>query len=55
MSVLSPCHVGSKAKVGVSAEVRRCSPGSKVGRICRNIVFCTVGTAGLYAGNRRLL
>lgn len=55
MSALSLCHVGSKANVGVSTEVRRCSSGSKVGRICRNIVFCTAGTAGLYAGKKRLL
>lgn len=42
--MISPCCVGRKAKEGVKAEVWEWSPLSKVGRIHRHIVFCTVST-----------
>jgi len=53
--MLSPSRVGRKAKEGVRAEVWWCSPVSKVGRVCRHTVFCTVSTPELYAGNDRIV
>lgn len=53
-SVLSPCHVDSKAKVALRAELWW-SPVSKVGSIYRNKVSFTVGSSGCYDGNRILL